>query len=283
MYGNTMRIASLSVKLSLTMRDVSELRQRLQKLGLTKDQTSIFICLLDSPKTQLDVSRATGIARSNVYRIVDGMAEMGIVHELTTDEGKLLAGAKPEALELLVIEQETKAQDQRGGLSELLPMLNSFQTQENDFSIKTYSGSAGLKQMLWNELRSVDEVLIFSEGSLNNAVGKRWAERYRLEIINRGIRQRGISNHSFEPSIHYAYQQHYQARYVPESLTTINFEMTIHDDTLSIYNSLSHEVQLGTEIKNPFLVTFMKQIFEHYWSLGSEFPSMQANVKDASK
>jgi hypothetical protein len=255
------------------MKNNSELRAQLQLLGLSEDESSIFMNLIDAPKTLLEVSRATGIHRSNVYRIVDGLIEKSIVHELTTDNGKLIAAAQPEALELLVVEQETAAETRRANFNQLLPILNSIQGRDNDFATETYSGLAGLKQTLWNELRTKGEILMFSCGPLEIAVGRRWAEKYRAEIIQRGIVQRSIENigtYEHPLSEHTAYLDYYITRQIPKEMLAINHELSIHDDTISLYNSWHDNMQLCTEIKNPFLANFMRQIFEHYWSLAQE-------------
>lgn len=260
----------LSVKLSLTMRNSSTILAQLQHLGLNQDEATIFMCLVDAPKTLLEVSRVTGIHRSNVYRIVDGLIEKSLIHELTTDSGKLIATAQPEALELLVVEQETVAETKRATLGQILPALEGMKGRDDAFEVKTYTGIAGVKQMLWNELKTQTGILIFTCGPMELILGSRWPEKYRAEIISRGIVQRSIENPgAYESPLSqiYNYDKHYIARHIPKDLLSINHELSIHDDTVSLYNSWTDNVQLGTEIKNPFLANFMRQMFEHYWSL----------------
>jgi len=277
-YPHPLRILTLgfhkqSVKLSFIMRNNSELKARLKRLGLSEDEAVIFMCLIDAPKTLLEVSRVTGIHRSSVYRIVDGLIEKSIVHEVTTDNGKLIAAAQPGALELLVIEQEKIAESRRSGFNQLLPFLSAIKDRDNAFAVRTYSGVAGVKQMLWNELKTQTGILMFSCGPLELAVGRRWAEKYRVEIIERGIVQRSIENpEAYEPhlSAYKAYSTYYLVKQLPKEMLSINHELTIHDDTISLYNSWTDNTQLGTEIKNPFLATFMRQMFEHYWSLAKD-------------
>jgi len=263
-----------SVKLSLNMKDISTLTKRLQNLGVGKDEADIFLRLLEMPQTRIELSRATGIVRSNVYRIVDGMTQKGLVCEQTTSAGKLLVSVEPEALEVLVVEQETTAQMHRDTLTELLPMLKQLRNQSTAFGVKTYSGLGGFKQMFWNELRSSSEILLFSCDPLQLATGQRWAEKYRTEVIRRGLRIRGIENlekkgRTLTDNIQYE-DQHYHARYLPEAMLTLKFELSIHDDTISIYNQLVDKIHVGTEIHNPFLAAFMRQIFEQYWALAVE-------------
>lgn len=255
-----------------TMRNISGLRQKLEHLGLSKDEASIFIQLLEGPKTQLEVSRTTGIVRSNVYRIVDVLMDRGLLTTYTSPSGKLLAVARPDALELLVVEQEQLAQEQRRQLNQILPLLAGFQDNAEDFTIRTYVGVNGIKQMLWNELQAKSETLLFSGYNLDVATGRRWAEKFRLEVIERGIKIRGLQNirdRGEKISAHEAYTEHYRARYVNDDWLSIQLEISIYDEKVCIYNSLAQDSHLGTEITNPFLARFMRQVFEHYWSVAT--------------
>lgn len=254
------------------MRNNSQITDALMNLGLTKDEIIIYLSLLKGKKNHLEISRETGIARSNVYRIVDNLIDKGIVHETITEEDKVLQSASPRTLELLVLEQEKQAVEKREVFKNIMPLLSNFVNQDEKFMIKSYKGLSGLKLMLWNELETKSEVLIFSCGNLSKATGKQFAEKFRFECITRGIMQRAIENIESEiptTSDHAAFSKHYQLRLLPKDILTIMPEITIHDDTVSIYNNWQEE-QLGTEIKNPFLVTFMRQMFEHYWKLAKE-------------
>lgn len=252
------------------MRDIAGVSEKLERLGLSKDEVAIFMQLLDAPKTQLEVSRATGIVRSNVYRIVDGMVKKGLVVEYVNENGKLLSAAQPSALELLVLQQEQLAEERRIELGHILPILAGYKTESDDFSIKTYVGVTGIKQMLWNELKAKSEVLLFSGDTIDKATGRHWAEKFRSEVIARGLRMRWIQNvkeRNVPISDLPGYTNQYQARYIEENLLHVQFEISIYDDKVGIYNSLAHDSQLGTEISNRFLAKFMKQIFEHYWTI----------------
>ncbi len=196
------------------MRDMWDITRQFVQLGLTKDEAAIFAHLLDAPKTQLEVSHATGIARSNVYRIVDGLMAKGLVASHTTDSGKLLAVARPDALELLVVEQEHLALERRKHFDQILPLLAGFQSDTEDFSIRTYVGVKGIKQMLWNELQTKTEILLFSGDTIDAATGRRWAEKFRLEVIERNLKTRGIQNsrdRHVSLSEHSAYREHRRA------------------------------------------------------------------------
>lgn len=254
------------------MRNNPKLTDALRRLGLNEDEATVFLCLVDAPRTLLEVSRATHLHRSNVYRIADNLAQKGIVHEVTTDNDRVLAAADPQALELLVVEQECAAAARRADFSLLLPLLQDLSGRDNEFAIKTYSGVAGVKQMLWNELKTSTEVLILSCGSLDLETGRQWAEKERAEIIRRGIFIRSIENLPVRQtplSAHDAYTRHYNVRYIAKETLHIMPEIAVYDTTTCIYNSWRSHAHIGTEIKNPLLASFMRQIFEHYWQLAT--------------
>lgn len=254
------------------MRDATSLRQKVECLGLSRDEAAIFVELLNAPKSQLGVSRATGIVRSNVYRIVDGLMERGLLVNHTSPSGRLLAAARPDALERLVVEQEVLAKEQRLQLNDLLPSLLGFGAESESFTVRTYVGVNGIKQMLWNELRTKSEILLFSGDTLDKATGRQWAEKFRREVVERGIKTRGIQNlrdKNQTLSAHTEYDQHYRPRFVSQELLDIQLEVSVYDDKVCIYNSLAHDSQLGTEVTNSFLARFMRQVFEHYWSIAT--------------
>lgn len=249
----------------------SFLKTKLQQLGLSANEVLIFLTLLQGPKTPAEIARVTGIARSNVYRVVNELVDKSLIRQESTENGQTLAAADPATLELLVIEKESEASAKREELNQLLPMLTGMTRNENDFSIRSYRGLSGVKQMLWNELKD-GEILVFCSGSLDNATGRRWAEKYRSEIIERGISQRAIENPRATKvplSHHPNYSRHYTVRFIPTEILAIQPEISIHGNTISIYNSWAHDIELGTEITNPFLASFMRQLFEHYWELAT--------------
>lgn len=256
------------------MRDSLTIHAQLQKLGLSENETKIFTVLLTMPRNPAEISRLTGIARSNVYRIVDELTKKGILREINTENNKLLATADPAALELLVIEQENAAASLRSDFNQLLPLLSKMAAgNPDDLNIKTYRNIGGLKQMMWNELKH-REVYIFAPGSLNQGTGKRWAQKYRDEVIERGIVQYAIENTgSHMPTAlldHPKYEQHYLVRYIPRELLDIQSEISIHGESISLYNSWTHGAQLGIEIHNPFLTKLLLEVFKHYWKIAKE-------------
>jgi hypothetical protein len=205
--------------------------------------------------------------------LVDSLNAKGLTHELLTEHGRFIEAATPEILELRVQQEEMNVAHKRRALSHLTHELHGYQIQDAaGFYVKTYYGVAGLKQMLWNELRMSSESVQFTRASLNDLAGSIFADKFRTEIIRRNIRQRALENVrgiTQTATKLDAYIQHYSVRVIDPSLLNIGQELTIHDDIVSVYN-WKDDMYVGTETKNAYYASFMRQVFESFWQLAEE-------------
>jgi len=250
----------------------------LRQLGLHADEAKIYLALLEKPMTHLEVARATGVNRTTVYRVADALESRSLITRKQRDDGKFLAANDPANLEVMLATEEEKIKLQQQIFKSTLPTLSEiFQNKEvatgGLFSINTYEGAAGLKQMLWNELKTEGEILVWSNESLDLAAGRRWAEKFRAELTARNIPQRGLENyddvHVLDHTAVKDYEKIYKPRFLPRDLIDIKQEITIHDDTVSIYNwgGEGKNSRVGLEIHNQQFADFQRAIFESYWKI----------------
>lgn len=73
--------------------------ERLCMLGLNVEEAKIYLELLRKPSTHAQVSHATGINRTNVYRLVSELEKRSIITRRTDDRGKFLVATDPSTLE----------------------------------------------------------------------------------------------------------------------------------------------------------------------------------------
>ncbi|HSX30585.1 MAG TPA: helix-turn-helix domain-containing protein [Candidatus Saccharimonadales bacterium] len=251
----------------------------LGQLGLTDEEALVFMALQDGPKTHLTVHRLTGISRTSTYRVIEDLRAKGLVHISVDDRGgKRIAAAAPELLESLLVDQEMALERKRQAYDETMLLLSALRKSDpkNSFKVMTFEGTAGLKQMLWNELKTKGEICMFcADDTLASAAGVRWAEKYRSFIAERRIHQRALENatarHVLEETKVSDYKDYYTVRYLPKTIMDIQQELTIHDDVVSIYNWNidNEEIKIGIEIHSPTYAAFMKSIFESYWKAAS--------------
>lgn len=156
--------------------------EQLRLLGLGHYESRIYLELLEGPSSHLKLAHATGINRTKVYRLAEELEKRSLITRRTDDRGTFLVAADPATLEVSLVTAEEILKQQREALTQLMPALSSLQQGAGRaFSISTYEGIDGFKQMLWHELKTAGECLIFGSGTLESLIPDRhWAEKHRL-------------------------------------------------------------------------------------------------------
>ncbi len=251
----------------------SQILQSMQLLDLEEDESYILLELVKGPNTHLRLSRATGINRSKVYRLVEQLEQRGLVRRRSDDRGTFLIAADLNILENELFLKEEALQQQRVALQSLQPILKQFVANQEGLAIHTYSGIEGFKQMLWNELRAKGELLALGNILLETLIdNRRIAERLRAMAADMGYSIREIINAPYkEPNFSDValYMSRYSNRHVSKQDLPIDTQMTIYNDTVAVYD-MSNGKRTGLEIVSPLFANTMRHIFEHYWEVGDK-------------
>lgn len=249
---------------------------KLKKLGLTPDECKIYVSLLDSSKSHLELARRTGVNRTKIYRIAEELTKRGLITLEHDDLGKRLAANSPDNLEISLTTAEEKLRNQRQILDQILPDLQGLFTQAgtakpSDFIVNTYEGVDGFKQMLWNELKTKGELLAFGDGTLQVLVDDiRWAEKHRAKQVEAGYAVREILNPNGKPSDFTNNQDFidkvFSKKIIDPSIIPLSQQVITYNHTVSIYNWREGK-KVGVEIVNPAYAAMQRSIFEHYWKM----------------
>ena len=125
---------------------------------------------------------------------------------------------------------------------------------------------------MWNTLNAEKEGLGFAYRKLNDIIGDsyiRWQElwvekKIPFRILYSDDYLRSEKYKTINPHIP---EGIFISKYIPEETLTINFQMDIYNNVVSIYNW--HEGELfGIEIYNDKVASFQRQIFEILWTRG---------------
>ena len=262
----------------------TEVMANLVDLNLSKNEATVYIELVTGPNTHLQLSRNTGINRTKIYRIVEQLEKRSLVMRRTDDRGTFLIANDPGALEIEVIAEEEKVKRQREVLSKVISGLEQVnQDQQSLFTVRTYEGIEGFKQMQWHELKAKDEVLVFGNVTTEELVGsRRWAERFRALSATNGHKTREIINVPYEMPIfteNQAFMGLYEARVIPRDALPASTPMIIYNDTVAVYQ-FNKEKRVGAEIVNAAYAQTMRYIFEHYWNLNVVEPLQRDDSGD---
>jgi predicted transcriptional regulator len=253
---------------------ISSLRQ----LGLSADDCAVYMALLEGPASHLQVARKTGVNRTKVYRVAENLIRRGLIVEVTDDTGRELAANNPANLEIALTTAEEALKAQRQTYSETLPSLQELYNSgalpnAHDFIVNTYDGVDGFKQMLWNELRTKDQLLVLGGGSLQELIGNfRWAEKHRAKSLEAGYNIRELLNPhdklgNFTENQEYI-DKIYSNRHIATTTLPLKQQVAIYNDTVAIYD-WHDDQKVGLEIVNEAYAETQRKIFEHYWELSA--------------
>jgi sugar-specific transcriptional regulator TrmB len=255
------------------MQDKATLIERLHSLNLSNDEAVIYLELLKEATTHLKLSHRTGINRTKVYRVVEELEKRSLVLRRTDDRGTFLTAADPASLEIDIITEEEKLKKQQSVLSTLMPMLAALQGQDqNTFIVRTYEGVEGFKQMLWHELKAVNEVMIFGSGTTEQLVPEPGlAERHRMLSAAEGYRTRELMNQNDDDvpvdfTKHQEFRDLYEYRRIPQHVLELDCQISIWNNTVSIYHWRFNQ-KVGVEIINYSFSQMMRLMFEYYWNV----------------
>jgi sugar-specific transcriptional regulator TrmB len=264
-----------SVHMNVTVDDVIA---KLNRLGLSRDESLIYIELLRGPSNHTRLSHATGVNRTKVYRIVETLEKTGLISKRADDRGSALAANDLSGLELHLIEAEDQLKRQRNTITELqtqLSMLRSYNPGE--FFINTYEGVNGFKQMTWNELRTEGETLAFGNGTIEELVSdNEWACRHRQRQLEAGYKIREITNYRYETNQSNFFTAKnieetglYRHRMISPHVIAFDGQTVVYNSTVAIYH-WKHERKIGVEIICANYANMMRQMFEQYWNMAKE-------------
>lgn len=129
--------------------------------------------------------------------------------------------------------------------------------------------------MVWNTLRTTDELIGYSQFSLTRAVSRRFVDRYNLELMDRKIPNRIITNPKNievwrqDTRLIKTYSQAFQQcrTILPEKLF-VSGDTTIYNNVFAVAN-WEHDEIVGVEIENPYISKIQKDIFNLLWAQGS--------------
>jgi sugar-specific transcriptional regulator TrmB len=241
------------------------LLERLRALGLNIDEARVYLELLKGPATHLKLARATGVNRSKIYRLADGLEKRSLINVRSDDRGTFLIASDPTTLEIELVTEEERLKSQRQAFESLLPVLKLIKNSDaSSFIVHTYEGVEGFKQMLWHELKTKNENLVFGCGSLHELVGnQRWIQQHEERLVAAGYHVREIINPG-ESEMTFTFEKHRVFRVIPKDILSLESQLSIYNDTVAIYH-WRREQKVGLEIMNAEYANTMRQMFQAYW------------------
>ncbi|MCL4339354.1 helix-turn-helix domain-containing protein [Patescibacteria group bacterium] len=253
----------------------NKLNQFLRFLGLTHEEIKLLLSLTSSgPQTILQLSKSTGINRTKVYRMMELLIQKGVIKEIIDQHKKLFQTADSSTLELLIKKQETQSKFLREVYPEITPLIESRKAiDQPGTKVLFYRGPMGLRQQIWNVLKTKGEAVGYSYRPLGDIIGKydilwyeEWSKRKILfrDLYSDEYLKARKSKETIDSIDHTKIG--INSRYISPSALSINHQLDIYNDVTSHYNWHEGEI-FGVEIYNEKVASLQKQLFEIVWKL----------------
>jgi len=134
---------------------MNKIEQILEKIGLTKQESKVYLALLELQQAQTGkLCRFTKIASSNIYNILDSLIKKGLVSYRMQNNIKVFMPSPPETLNELFLEKQRKLDKERKQVTELISNLKKKEVkQQPQSNYKYFEGIVGIKSM-WHEINN---------------------------------------------------------------------------------------------------------------------------------
>jgi len=238
----------------------NKITEILTSMGFNKNEIVLYIDLVKHDNsTALEISKRTGIHRTNVYDSLRRLLEKGFLREVVKDNKKIF-----NAVEL---EKITDFMEQKKKEFELvLPQLKQFSSvNETRGDISISEGIFALRSAALDLLKLNSPIITYGAASNEtvNSFGEGFLKEFHQERIKKKILMRHIYNKSSIERVKFLNTKKFtEAKYLPEKYDT-NASTTVCKDV--VYLFIFGKPLIVIKIKNQEVANAYERYFELMW------------------
>lgn len=247
----------------------------IQELGFSPDAGRLYSELVTKgPMTILEASRATGIERTALYRLIDDLTGRGLVEELLEHKTRRLQAVATNKIKDILESEKKRVQKLDSEFSEFENIINAL-PQSNTTQVRYFRGINGIKQILWNETKAKGGLIGYTYRNLAEVVGQKYFEEYAREIeknkvVSRDLRCDSFLDSSDSPEFVRRHIDSSAWRYLLDSVMHLTHNLDVYNDVVAIYYWQNNDV-FGVEIQNQLIADMQRSIFETLWKLAENY------------
>lgn len=235
----------------------------LVQTGLTTSQAKAYLSLIKSgATTPPDLAAEIGESRTNTYKILERLEEMGLVEQSAGSKKARYNATNPIALQKLIEGKRQTALDLEASVRSAMPqLLTYFYTYSNQPGVRFYSGKDALIQIYEDQLRTGKDVYFVRTPSDELYFGD-ILYKYMLKRAKLGITAHGLAPYSKQTKA-YAEKNDVALKreiaWFPPDAYKSPVEVSIYGDKVSLI-SFGKEA-IGTIIESPQIAEAFRELF----------------------
>lgn len=240
--------------------------EALKQFGLNEKEIKLYLSALENgPSTVIDLSKKSGLKRTNLYNYIDSMVARGFIFPTISGNKKLYEAIKPENLVAIIERQKEK-------IAEVIPELSLYYlgSGAQKPKIRFYEGKQGILQV-YNEILGLpfgSEVLGYAtfEG-IYELFPPTMIENYIKRRVDKKIKQKLIV-----PSDKHSQSHFLESRKEMRETVMISKEKFDIKNEINIFGNKLVIISLGAEklavvIESEQIAETQRQIFNNFWEL----------------
>jgi len=236
-----------------------KINQILEKIGLNKNEIKIYLDLLKYKNSSaLDISKRTGIHRSNTYDALRKLIELGFISEIVEEKKRLFRSMDPEKIKSYLKQQEKE-------LDEMLPFLKGItsETEETE-NVTIKKGVFAVREALYDLLKLNKTINVYGASTASvDAFGEGFLKEFHTDRIKKKILMRHIYDETAVERVRHLNKLNLtEAKYFPKKYFTIAATIVCDDVTLIVVFSNTLYAVL---IKNRDITEAYTKYFELLW------------------
>lgn len=264
------------------MDSLPKIEQYLLQLGLKPETTRIYLELLRRRPSVLQLAKAFGISRTQIYRHLEILSRYNLVSMEKFSQGTRYRALPLYNIEAIVLERQGVLQNLRANLASMTQLIQESvaDKSQNPF-VRHYSGLSGLKQANWNLTKARGEYRVFeSQPLLHHFIDKDFVRRCNEELVKNKVISYDLVNYRpmLDDVMPIDLERAYY-RYIDPKILKIDFEIYIYNETTTLLDYNPDNMH-AIEIEHPILFRMMHQIYELIWELATPIELSAAESSD---
>ncbi len=274
---------------------MNDLIEKLQKLGLSKRESEVYIALLQKREfTAPEIGRITSVSRNKSYEILQSLVKKNLCTEKYKNGTKIFSSIKPDiALQNIISAYEEELNEKKKFSSQFTVELMQLHTANKGTSdtldyIEVLTDIGQVKDR-WESIErdTKEELLVFTKPpyavSLENTV------EIAKEVTKNKISVRSIYEYSSLKTteeidslikmIELYKNIGEEAKIIDElpmklAISDVNVTIFVLNDKVSMKPSMTTMI-----VKHPSFATALKKVFDAYWKEAVPFDEFKKNIK----
>lgn len=256
----------------------------LSNLGFDDIEIKIFQVLAQNgPLTLLEISRKSKIERTKLYRIMDQIAQKGLVEEIPNYKKLTYKAASLSTIELIVKENKLKGEFLTNNFPTFVHAVNKLTPNISKNNVIYYHGREGIRQMAWHLLRTKGIFRTYSYRFWDEILGEKFTLSLNEEMLGIKLKvqdiysdqyisykQNWLKIHKHKPKGTWDF---WKSRYISENILKVDQNIDIYNDVVAYYHWEGDET-FGVEIYNQRVADFHKQTHDVLWKMAKPIPDI---------